>query len=286
MKEGSLELMITWQEAEARRRSCWSQTPATQIADAEGAARLIERLGIVTLYPASSEVPNLFHAYMGDPTARTDSGHDSPSGEVYAWRWTLGQRAAAFYCVLVRGRPTWVSWALFPAILRLRGETRMPDELYDAGALSADAYRIAQALEAAGGVLRTGELRQRASFPTGKAHRAAYLKAVDELDRRLLLAKLFSPTPGDLDMLHGLVHLHYREHVDAAARLSREEALGRVLTTYLPSAVYAVPTVLARDVKLPEAELRAALDRLAESGLVTTFAVRNQQGSCYLWVGD
>jgi hypothetical protein len=160
----------------------------------------------------------------------------------------------------------------------------MPDELYDAGVLSADAYRIAQALDTAGGELSTGELRERAGFPTGKSNRAAYLKAVDELDRRLLLAKVFSPGTDDLEMRHALVHLRYREHVVAAGQTTREAALRRVLEVYLPSAVYVMPGVLARDLKLSEAEVRTGLDRLTENEQLTPLALPNQKEPGYLWV--
>ncbi|HEX8918666.1 MAG TPA: hypothetical protein VF898_09190, partial [Chloroflexota bacterium] len=102
-----------------QRLVSWCQTPDTKIADSAQAASLIERVGVATLYPVSSEIPNLFHAYTGDPAAVTDSAWDTPSGHVYAWRWELGQKEAGFYTSLVRGRPTWVSWALLPAVLRL-----------------------------------------------------------------------------------------------------------------------------------------------------------------------
>src|SRR5947209_6667615 len=100
-------------QAVASRLARWRQTPETRIANPDEARRLIDQVGVATLYPASPEFPNLFHAFMGDPDAKTDSGHDSPSGQVYAWRWALGRQGTAFYSVLVRGRPTWVSWALF-----------------------------------------------------------------------------------------------------------------------------------------------------------------------------
>jgi len=177
---------------QAARRARWHQTATDRIADPEDAARLIAAAGVVTLYPASPEIPNLFHAYTGDPASKTDSGHSSPSGEVYGWRWALGRREAVFYSVLARGRPTWVGWPMLPAVLRLCGETRSPDDLYAAGEISADAQRIARVLGAANDALSTGELRRQAGFPTGKPQRAAYLKAVDELDTRLLLAKVFS----------------------------------------------------------------------------------------------
>lgn len=269
----------------ARRRALWGQTPETRVLDPDGAARFIERVGVATLYPVSPEVPNLFHAYTGDPEARTDSGHDSPSGDVYGWRWTLGRREAAFYSILVRSRPTWVRWTLFPAIFRLWGELRMPDELYDAGELSADGYRVARALDAAGGVLSTGELRLRADFPTGKARRAAYLKAVDELDSRLLLAKVFSSDEDDLGMRHALVRTRYPEHVADAEAMTREAALDAFLAAYLPSATYAVPAVLAKHLKLSEAELRVGLDRLVGDGRAASLTLSERKGTCYRWTG-
>ncbi len=264
-----------------RRLARWRQTSETRIPDPDAAARLIARVGVATLYPVSPELPNLFHAYVGDPDRGTDSGWDTPSGEVYAWRWALGRQEAAFYTAIVRGRPTWVYWDLLPAVIRLCGELRMPDELYDVGAISGDAYRVAQALEESGGVLGTGELRKRAGFPTGKEQRAAYLRAVHELDTRLLLAKVFDEN--DEDMRHALVRERYPRHVAAAEALTREEALDLLLAAYLPHAVYAAPTPLAKVLKIPEAELRAGLERAVAGGTAVAVTLPGNKGLCYVW---
>jgi len=271
----------TWTQ---RRLANWRQTPETRIAGDDEAPELIDHLGLITLYPASSEVPNLYHAYMGDPTAKTEAKWDSPSGIVYSWRWTLGRREAGFYGVVVRKRPTFVSWRLLPATLRLCADLRMPDELYDLGVISSAAYRITQALEAADGSLTTGELREAAGFPAGREQRTAYLKAIEELDTRLLLAKFF--TPGDDVAHHALLYVRYREYVDAAERLTREEALDQLLRVYLPNAVYAAPTILARHLQLEEAELHAGLDRLVETGQVEKRALPGYKEDCYVWMSD
>jgi len=289
---------------QARRLVNWRQTEATRLPDSAAAVELIERVGVATLYPVTPELPNLYHAYVGDPTRPTDSEWDSPSGHVYAWRWELGGREAAFYSVLARRRPTLIAWSMLPALLRLCGELRTPDELYDAGALSNDAYRVAAALESAGGTLTTGELRKEAGFPTGKPQRAAYLKAVDELDSRLLLAKVFSPRHEDGDeaagtetgseaagtetgseaaMGHALVRLRYPEHVAAAEALTREEALDRFLRAYLPAAVYAVPPVLARALRLAEIDLRAGLRRLEQEGVAEPLLSDDDKGKKAPW---
>lgn len=266
-----------------RRREQWGQTPEQRIGGPDDARSMIDRLGLVTLFPVSPEIPNLFHAFMGDPEAKVDSGHDSPSGEVYSWRWKLGGQDAAFYATIVRNRPSWVSWPLLPEILRLRGELRSADELYDAGELSAGARRIADALDSADGVLSTGELRRDAGFPTGKESRAAYLKALDELDRRLLVAKVFSSGSDNMDMSHALVRTRYPEQLAAAEQMTRETALAQLLQIYLPHAVYAVPATLAKHLGVPEPELRIALDRIAATGELAEATLSGQRGACYLW---
>jgi hypothetical protein len=263
-----------------RRLENWCQTPERCLPHARDAAALIARLGLVTHFPVTAELPNLFHAHTGSPLTQTTSEHDGPSGHVYTWRWELGRLDAGFYTAIVRKRPTWVSWELLPAVLRLRGELRTVDEAFHAGELSPGAWRIAQALEEAGGVLATGDLRRLAGFPTGKEQRSAYLKAVEELDTRLMLAKAFSPD--DQDMRHALVEVVHQQHVEAAERLTREEALDQLLGIYLPHAVYAAPAVLAKDLGIPPQELTAGFERLVAAGRARHETLPGYRGACFV----
>jgi hypothetical protein len=275
--------MMAVSDLHARRLERWRQTPLRRIGGPDDAAAFIAALGLVTLYPASPELPNLYHAYVGDPSARTDSKWDSPSGQVFGWRWTLGRKEVAFYTALVRRRSTWIRWDLLPAALRLFGELRVPDELYDAHVISADAYRIAHVLEEAPEPLSTGELRAAAGFGGSKERRVAYLKAVEELETHLLLAKVL--TPQHDDMSHVLVSSRFRAHCDAADRLPRADALDTLLGAYLPHAVYAIPTVLARHLKLAEEELRAGFERLCARGDAQACSLAGVKGDCYVWRG-
>lgn len=264
----------------ARRLAQWGQTPETRTPDPAAATTLIERVGLATLYPTTPELPNLLHAYTGDPTTRVAAEWESASGHIYTWRWELGRRAAAFYTTLIRKRPTLVSWPLLSATLRLFGELRALDEVFDTGALSAGAYRIAQALAATpDATLSTGELRLAAGFGAGQ--RAAYLKAIEELDTRLLLAKVFAPD--DEEMRHALVASRYPQHVAAADRLTRAAALDALLLAYLPAAIYALPIPLARHLRLPEDDLRAGCERMANAGRAERVSLAGQKGACYAW---
>jgi len=265
----------------SRRLAQWGQTPQARTPDPDAATRLIARVGLATLYPTTPELPNLLHAYTGDPTTEVASEWDSPSGHIYTWRWELGRREAAFYTTLVRKRPTLVNWPLLPAILRLFGELRAIDEVYDTGGISKEAYRVAHALtNAPNATLSTGELREAAGFPAGQ--RGPYLKAVEELDTRLLLAKVFSPD--DEEMRHTLVADRYPQHARAADKLTRDEAFDALMAVYLPSAVYAQPVPLARHLHLPESDVRASLERLVGQGHARRVALPNQKGACYVWL--
>jgi hypothetical protein len=268
-------------DLQARRLDRWRQTPERRIPGPDEAKAFIEQVGVTTHFDASPEFPNLWHAHMGDPAAKMDPKHDSPAGDVYTWRWHLGRMNAGFYGFIVRKRPTWVRWDLLPAMLRLRGELRTPDELFDLGVISSGAYRLAQALEQAGGELSTPELRQRAGFPTGKESRAAYGKALTELDTRMMVAKTFLGT--DDDMHHVLVMERYRDHLQAADRITVDDAWDAVLGAYLPNAVYAVPTTFAKHLGVDEAPLRAALERLRNAGTVDHQGMGKSEQ--YVWKG-
>jgi hypothetical protein len=269
-----------------RRFANWGQTPDTRVPDPGAAAGLIERVGIATHYTASPEIPDLFRAYVGDPDARTEAKWDSPSGHVYGWRWALGRRNAAFYTSIVRKRPTWVAWRLLPALLRLRGELCDAETLYAAGELSIGARRVAQVLAEAGGPLGTADLRSHAGYPTGKENRAAYLKAIEELETRLMLAKVFvsgASEDDDSAMSHALVSSRWPEAVANAHALSRADAMDALLRLYLPLAAFALPAPLAKHLGVPEIELREGLERLGAAGMARAASFEGIRGTCYVW---
>lgn len=262
--------MLDFESLRARRLRNWCQDGTHKAPDPEAAKGFIERVGICTLFGASSEVPSLYQAYMSDPEPPIFASWDSPSGEVYSWRWNLGKANAAFYGAIVARKPTWVSFAKLPAVLGALMERRSPEELYEAGELSPNALRVAQALEEAGTALETGALRDRAGFPTGKEQRAAYLKAVDELDSKLILAKRFSEAEGDEGMRHGLVRIEYPKAAEEGLAMDPDEALAEVLRTILESAVYLDPKPLARHLRISPQRLEtgfAKLERVREIGL-------------------
>ncbi|CAA9577021.1 MAG: hypothetical protein AVDCRST_MAG33-3167 [uncultured Thermomicrobiales bacterium] len=269
------------------RAERWCLTPDTRIAGPDEAPALIERAGIATLFPASPEVASLYAAFAG-PDAPIEAGHSTPTGQVYGWRWVLGRREVAFYGAIVRGKPTWVAWPVLPALLHLRGDTRPVDEQVAAGLLSADAHRVAGALASNGGTLTTGELRRVAGFETGRERRAAYLRAIAELDRRLLLGRGFGPpdAPNDGDMRQTLVAVRYPEAVAAARAMAAATAMRHLLTAYLSGAVLIRPSLFARHLGLDRSAVEAALATMAREGIVERFRPEGEKQDVYAVTAD
>jgi hypothetical protein len=266
----------------ALREQNWGQGDDTHIKSGEEAKPFIERVGISTLYPVSPEVPNLYEAYIGKTPVAAFKGWDTPVGEVYTWRWKLGKTNAAFYSAIVKKRPTWVSWELVPALFRIRREQNDPEYLYQQGKLSVGAYRIVKALEnTSEGVLSTKALRREAGFPIGKTERTEYLKAVEELDSRLLLAKVFSEDPTEENMSHALTALRYPDLIEQAANMSEAEALEQLLELYLPNAVFCAPKELAKHLAISEKSLIERLNAWEKKGRLGKVKLVGYKGECY-----
>jgi hypothetical protein len=253
------------EQLQTRRLRSWCQDGEHRVPDPEAAKQFIQRHGLVTHYAASAEVPNLYDAYMSEPKAKLDASWDSPSGHVYVWRWDIGKSLAAFYGALVAKKPTWIAWDVLPLVLGFGMERRDPEDLYVDGLLSNDAIRIVRAFEGAGGVLSTKELRKRAGFPTGKPERAAYLKAVEELDTRLLLAKVFDSESAADDMNHALIGVKYAGQVAEAVQMTPSDALGRFLDRYLSQSFFIDPRLFAKHLRIPSPVMDKAVEDLVKN---------------------
>ena len=221
------------------------------------------------MYPVSPEIADLFHAHVGDPDAKTEMKWDSPSGRVYSWRWEIGRDNKAFYATVIRKRPTFVTWPLVPSILRLMAELRTPDELFDFGVISNDAYRIAQVLDGVAEPLNTAQIREKAGFNRGSKEQSnAYHKGLAELENRLLVTTEFGTSDGEGSKHHGLMFERRPDDVRSASELSFEQALDTVMEAYAPAARYVNIKVLARHLGIAQADIRGSCERLATQGLL------------------
>jgi hypothetical protein len=230
---------------------------------------MINALGMVTLYEASPEFPSLMLAHMGLSSYKVDSSWDSPSGFVYTWRWEIGKRRVAFYSSIVGKKPTWVSFEMLPVVLGALMERRPAPELYESGELSQPALRVWECLASHKEPVSTGDLRQGAGFPKGKEHRAAYLKAVTELEAALYLVKTFAAVEGNADeMGHGLVQNLFPKAWSAARAMSRDVAIEKLILHHMEANCFIETAPFARALRLPPASVKEKQEQLLQSGRV------------------
>src|SRR5260370_21175859 len=83
----------------------WRQTHETRVRDVEDAAGEPARLKLVTIYPVSAEVPNFYHAFMGDPGAKTAPKWTTPPGRDTPGRCPPASPAGPFLRNARRRRP-------------------------------------------------------------------------------------------------------------------------------------------------------------------------------------
>ncbi|HWD41735.1 MAG TPA: hypothetical protein VG944_23030 [Fimbriimonas sp.] len=241
------------EQARAKRLAAWRQDGQRNLPDSASAVQMIDEMGLVTLYGASPEFPSLLLAHVGTPNYIAEASWDSPAGFVYEWRWDLGKTRSAFYSTIVAKKPTWVSWKLLPTVLAAVMNRTPAKELYNSGELSRDAWKVYEALDASDEPLTTKQLRITAGFPTGKENRAAYLKAVEELETYLYLAKVFAPASEADEMSHGLVAKLYPEAWKEAYGTDLHAAVEKLVLNHAEHSAYIDGTIFARHLRLQAA---------------------------------
>lgn len=261
-----MPLVMDIEALKRERLRNWRQAGERRVVSPEQAAAFIQEVGVATLFAASPEFPSLYQAHMGDPSPPVSNSWDSPAGHVYTWRWELGRPHAAFYGVVVAKKPTWVAFDRLPLVLGALMERRAPEDLYAAGELSADGLKLAKAFDGSDGILTTKELRARGGFEKGKENRTAYLKAVEELDSRLWLAKRCGQD-GD-EMSHALIRMYYPDATREGLAMEPVAALARLLGDVVRHSVYFDPKPLGRHLRAPVATLDSALSRLVDEGAI------------------
>lgn len=124
--------------------------------------------------------------------------------------------------------------------------------------------------------------RKRADFPTGKEQSTAYHKGLAELENRLLVTSEFSETDGEGTKHHGLMFVRRPQDVQAAEKMSREEAIMALLKAYLPTARYIMPGTLSTHLRVPKVEILEALEALSSQGLVSLAQAPEIKGPIWL----
>jgi hypothetical protein len=209
-----------------------------RVRTARDALRFIDALGFCFAFTGGpSGLPGLFDVLATRSVDRMWS---------WAWQWKddLVIRRCAYYGKVIRRKPSYVSLTLLPAFYALSGNIGEPDDhlqAYREGRLSLLA-RVVYERILSDGPVSTWTLRR--LFVARGESGARFHRALDDLQERLLVAKVGEMEEWRQGFIWDAFHRWMPEVVAAAGSLTSQDAADQVLRRYLA----AVGAASARDI--------------------------------------
>jgi Winged helix DNA-binding domain len=273
---------------QALRAETFHWNERTRLKDATAIQAFVNARGVCLLFPVQNmDMPNIYQAVAGydkDMTAKHDD---------YAISLTWNTKDSAldkrwwYYGKLLRSKATLVSLELLPCFYALSenfgNEAEDYLEEYEAGALSADAKNIYEAL-LRHGPLHAIDIKRKAGL-YGDELKARFDKALTELQVGLKVLPVGVAEAGAwrYAFIYHIVSRWYPELPSQARKFTRSDARAAILTRHLANVLYAAPKDVARTFGWAPKDVQAAIDRLREQGMVDTdIAVPGMRGSCVL----
>jgi len=270
-------------DIERRRDRAFRRLPSLRVAGPQRAAQFLEQSGLASLFAYRQlNLPCLWVAVCGrrDPVFPHHSHHDPEVALAWNLKDQLPQAGAVFYGKLLRGKPTFVAWSLFPAIHRLFGPRTDHRTAFRAGLLSPAAKAILDALhrqrpqETLALKLATNLAR-----PT---QRRIFDAAIAELQQTLHICMVevrYDP----FTYVWDLVARRHAARLRGSRALGEKEAAVAVLRRYLGAVVAATPNDVAMVVG-GRARAERALATLADEGVVDVgVTIRGRGGKWIVW---
>lgn len=280
----------TRKEVEAWRDRAYRRLPSVKVRGERSALGFVNDVGFCfTLSDFGLPVASLYVAVCGrrHPRRPRHTHHDPEIGLAWNLKDSLPAKRACYYGKLVKGKPTLVSLALLPAFCRIiRDGKGSGDYLLDyrQGRMSRAAAALLEALHEHG-PLETPALR-RAVGMAQPDRTAEFDRAIAELQRGLWITKVEAVYDPDFYYRWDLLDNWLSEPLEAGLGLSREDAVARLLGSYLRVAAVSTPRFLASLLALPPAEVAAGLGRLKAQGLACeTDGIRGLPGTWMAWTG-
>jgi hypothetical protein len=274
------------EDLERRRDRSFRRLPSLRVTGQTSALRFLQDVGLASLFAVRGQnLPCLWVAVCGrrDPQFPHHSHHDPEVGLAWRLKDELPAAGKVFYAKLIHGKPTFVSWNVFPAVYRLFGPRRDYLAEYRAGLLSSEARAILDALhrkrpqETLELKLNTGLVRP--------AQRRVFDAAMAELQRRLCVCMREVRYEPAFTYVWDLVEARFPERIAPARALREREAAKELCRRYLESVVYASPAQIAA-VAGGRAGADFALRQLARAGEVKLDArIDGLAGKWVLWTG-
>jgi len=245
------------------------RTPALRIRTERAALAFVNSVGVCsTFYRFPEGLPCLWEAVAGKANPRWPrrSHHDAGIGLTWELKDTLPAKRNVYYGKLLKGRPVLVALDLFPAFYALvRDRQRAKDYQaeYQAGRLSHTAKRLMDLLSK-DHPRYTRSLRAE-SFMLGPSKTREFERAMAELQQGLWIVKTEERYEPSFSYRWDLLEAWLPHKVAAGRRMSRADAVKRIVTRYLSVAIYSTPVLISRLFGLPKEEVVVAIRGLSSA---------------------
>jgi hypothetical protein len=257
-------------EIESYRDSCWQREESSRVETASAAERFIERAGFTFCMTDTRQPgPSLYIAVCGRRDARMPRNvqKDPESSLTWFLKDEIAQRGKVYYGKFLRGKATFIAPRLVPYFFAIWGVKKSQIKKL----LTPEAQAILKVLRREW-EMATSDLRKEA----GIENRAAFLRAIDQLQRSMLVV------PAEVAYLPKFTYIwtltEGRFPEQKSNHITRLEALTEIARCFLQNAGLTLPGELARILGLPRPEVGLANRALVKDG----FAVSPEKGVYHL----
>ncbi len=264
-------------QLERERDYTFRRTLSRRVRGETSAVRFVEEVGFCTAFSRRVNVPCLWVAICGqrNPRMPAHTHHDYGIGLTWQLKDSLPEKKLVFYARVLRRLPTLISLEFVPSFYRLFAP--LFDERETAPSGTAVRIPLGAVSLAARGILdrlrthpsqSTAQLRMQAYCGERALRKAAFEKAIAELQQKFLVVRTEAQYDPKFTYIWDLFERQFPSAARAAARLSREEALDRILTRYFSVVRFARPADIHSLFGLHSFETHRALKRLVDAGVI------------------
>lgn len=271
------EIALDLAQLERERDYTFRRTLSRRVRGETSGVRFVEEVGFCTAFSRRLNLPCLWVAICGqrNPRMPVHTHHDYGIGLTWQLKDSLPEKKLVFYARVLRRLPTLISLEFLPCFYRLfaplfdERETAAPGMTarIPMGAVSLTARGILDRLRTHP-AQSTAQLRMNAYYGERAMNKAAFEKAIAELQQKFLVVRTEAQYDPKFTYIWDLFERQYHGAVRAAARLSRDEALDRVLARYFSVVRYARPADIHSLFGLHSFETHRALKRLTDAGVI------------------
>ncbi len=241
---GATQSIPSLAQLEQLRDRTLRRLPALRVHGATRALRFINEVGLASLFATRGlNLPSLWVAVCGrrDPRFPHHSHHDPEVGLAWNLKDRLPAEGKVFYAKLIRGRPTFIAWNLFPDVYRLFGPRGDYARQYRSGLLSPAAKAILDALHRKR-PQETFELKLATNLAR-PSQRRVFDAAMAQVQQRLYVA-MREVRYDPFTYVWDLVEARHPAPVELARKRRPRAAAHQVAHRYLTTVIYATPAQL------------------------------------------